>query len=94
MQNNIRLTNARLKVTEKYRMQRQRLRARRKNKGTDDISYIRQGIIPNNLANSVTKKLSIVNDYVPGKDHLARGQFWKSFVWLTIADDVIGEEKH
>ena len=31
--------------------------------------YIRQGIIPNNLANSVTKKLSIVNDYVHGKDH-------------------------
>ena len=30
---------------------------------------VRQGIIPNNLANSVTQNVSIVNDYVPGKGH-------------------------
>ena len=31
----------------------------------------RKGIIPNNLANSVTKIFSIGNDYVPGKDQIS-----------------------
>ena len=38
--NKKRLQNAQLKVSSKYRIQRQKLRSRRKNKGKDDMSYI------------------------------------------------------
>ena len=40
VRNNIRLRNSRYKVSEKYQKQRQKLRAKRKNKGNDDTSYI------------------------------------------------------
>ena len=33
------------------------------------LIYIRQGIILNNLANSVTKMFSILIDHMPGEDH-------------------------
>ena len=38
--NKKRLQNSRLKVSSKYRIQRQKLQSRRKNKGKDDTSYI------------------------------------------------------
>ena len=53
VRNNIRLRNSRYKVSEKYQKQRQKLRAKRKNKGYDDTSYMpgafSSNITPDNL---------------------------------------------
>ena len=53
--NNIRLRNSRLKVSLKYRNQRQKLQSRRKNKGKVDDSYIHGAfsshILPDTLMN-------------------------------------------
>ena len=59
MQNKIRLQNSHLKVTGKYRNQRQKLRSLRKNKGKVDQSY---------MAGSYSKSIvpdSIIFDIIP-----------------------------
>ena len=81
--NDIRLRNSRLKVTLKYRMQRQKVRSRRKNAGKDDTSYMSGAYSSNIRPDSEVVNVTFVSDQDVKEFNILKGfEGYKGFEYL------------